>query len=68
MLEEQCKDLLGHPQAVARYGERLQNLDIVLQTMAAVADMLARNGDERSIVSRLQNLRVSSREAFGESL
>jgi hypothetical protein len=68
LLEGHCNDLLGDPQAVARYGERLQNLDIVLQTMAAVADMLARNGDERSIVSRLQNLRVSSREAFAESL
>jgi len=56
--------LLGDPEALLRYGDKLQNLDIVLQTIGAVADMLTGHGDEQSIVSRLQNLRVSARQAL----
>jgi hypothetical protein len=64
LLEAHCEDVLGDPQALARYGDRLQNLDIVLQTIGAVAEMLAGDGDEHSAVSRLQNLRVSARQAL----
>jgi len=64
LLEGHCEELLGDPQALLRYGDKLQNLDIVLQTIGAVADMLAGQGDEQSIVSRLQNLRVSARQAL----
>lgn len=64
LLETHCGVILGDPEAVARYGEGLQDLDIVLQTIAAVADMLVGDADERSAASRLQNLRVSSRQAL----
>ena len=64
LLQTHCDDVLGDPQALARYGDRLQNLDIVMQTMTAVADMLAGDADEQSTASRLQNLRVSSRQAL----
>jgi hypothetical protein len=64
LLEGHCEELLSDPQALLRYGDKLQNLDIVLQTIGAVADMLAGQGDEQSIVSRLQNLRVSARQAL----
>lgn len=63
LLEAHCEDLLVDPQALVRYGDRLQNLDIVLQTIGAVADMLSGKGDEQVIASRLQNLRVSARQA-----
>jgi hypothetical protein len=64
LLEQHCDDLLRDTQAAARYGERLQSLDIVLQTIAAVADVLAGDMDERSTASRLQNLRASASEAL----
>ena len=64
LLEGHCEELLGDPEALLRYGDKLQNLDIVLQTIGAVADMLTGQGDEPSILSRLQNLRVSSRQAL----
>jgi hypothetical protein len=41
LLDHHCEVLLGDPQAAARYGEQLQNLDIVLQMLGAVADMLS---------------------------
>ena len=64
LLQAHCEDVLDDPQALARYGDRLQNLDIVIQTVTAVANMLACDGDEQSTASRLQNLRVSSRQAL----
>jgi len=64
LLGAHCEDLLGDPHAVIRYGERLQNLDIVLQVIGAVADMLSGAGEESSIASRLQNLRASARQAI----
>lgn len=64
LLESHCGDILGDPEAIARHGERLQDLDIVVQTIAAVADMLVGDADERSAASRLQNLRVSLRQAL----
>jgi hypothetical protein len=64
LLEGHCDDMMTSPEAMMRFGERLQNLDIVLQTIAAVADMLVGDADERSTVSRLQNLRVSTRQAL----
>ena len=63
LLGAHCEDLLGDPHAVVKYGERLQNLDIVLQVIGAVADRLSGEGDEGPIVSRLQNLRASVRQA-----
>ena len=68
LLEAHCDIVLGDPQIVTRFGDRLQNLDIVLQTIAAVADVLAGNTDERSTASRLQNLRVSAQQALERDL
>lgn len=64
LLDAHCDDVLCDPQALARFGDRLQNLDIVLQTIAAVADMLCGQGDDATLASRLQNLRVSARQAL----
>jgi hypothetical protein len=64
LLESHCDHVLGDPRALALYGERLQNLDIVLQTIGAVADMLTGACDELQTASRLQNLRMSARQAI----
>ena len=64
LLGAHCEDLLGDPHAVIRYGERLQNLDIVLQVIGAVADLLSGEGEEGPLASRLQNLRISARQAI----
>ena len=64
LIEAHCDDMLGDPLILARYGERLQSLDIVAQTIGAVADMLTGADDEQTVASRLQNLRTSARAAL----
>lgn len=44
-----------------------QNLDIALQTIAAVADLIAAECDDRAAARRLENLRSSSRQALEKS-
>ena len=67
LLDAHCDDVMNDESAIARYGERLQNLDIALQTIAVVADLLVGGSDERSTASRLENLRVSSRQAIEQT-
>ena len=67
LLEAHCEDLMADPQAIVRYGDKLQNLDIVLQTIATVADMLGGQDDQEVLASRLQNLRLSTRQALARA-
>jgi hypothetical protein len=64
LLESHCEQVLGDPGAVACHGDRLQDLDIVLQTIATVADILVGDADDHSTGSRLQNLRASWQQAL----
>lgn len=49
---------------VARHGPRLQNIDIVLQTMDTIALLLSSNSSGRSsLLTKLQSLRMSALQA-----
>lgn len=49
---------------VERIGNKLQDLDIALQTITAVANTLAGQSDATESTARLQNLRASCAEAL----
>lgn len=57
-------DLAGDEQVVERHSAKLQSLDIVIQTLSAVADALTEASEDREIARRLENLRASCTQAL----
>lgn len=59
LIDDLCQDLSSDTDLMIRRGEKLQNMDIALQTLAAVADGLAGGAAESAVADRLANLRAS---------
>lgn len=57
-------ELTSDEAIVGRFGNKLQDLDIALQTITAVANSLAGGPDAAGSTARLQNLRTSCAEAL----
>ena len=64
LIENLCDELSSDSDIVTRHGEKLQNVDIALQTVAVVADALAGRIAESLVAARLGNLRASCAAAL----
>jgi hypothetical protein len=65
LLDAHCDCIAGDAAYVAQFGEQLQNLDIALQVVAAVADLLICGPDDQlQTASRLKSLRASCFQAL----
>jgi hypothetical protein len=64
LVETLCDDLSSDDEIVIRHGEKLQNIDIALQTIAVVADALAGRMADSVVTARLGNLRASCAAAL----
>lgn len=58
LVKDLCHELSSESDVVTRHAEKLQNMDIVQQTVATVADSLERGVDENAM-TRLGSLRAS---------
>lgn len=67
LVRDLCHELSTDDEAVRRHAEKLQNMDIVQQTVAAVADALAGEMDESAAATRLGSLRASCAAALGQA-
>jgi hypothetical protein len=67
LMEDLCEELSGDSELVARHGEKLQNMDIALQTIAVVADALAGRMEESAVAPRLGNLSASCAAALDKA-
>lgn len=64
LVKDLCHELSSDGDLVIRHAEKLQNMDIVQQTVGTVADALAGETDENLIAARLENLRSSCAAAL----
>lgn len=64
LVKDLCHELSSDDEVVTRHAEKLQNMDIVQQTVAAVADALEGEMDENTTASRLGSLRASCAAAL----
>ena len=66
LMQDLEEDLAGSDETLARHGLKLQNMDIAMQMLRAVAAELAPQdgGSERMSIARLQDLRVSCAQAL----
>jgi hypothetical protein len=67
LLELLAEHLVSNEETVLAHGDELQNLDVAVQTLNAVASSLADDADEPSMVTRIDNLRASYRRALERS-
>lgn len=66
LIELLSDELAGDERVVERHLAALQSLDIVIQTVSAVADGLAESADGQAVARRLENLRASCVQALGQ--
>lgn len=64
LLEALAERLASNDEIMLAHGDELQNLDVAVQTLNAVASSLAGDADEQLILNRLDNLRASYRRAL----
>ena len=64
LVQDLCHELSNDGEVVIRHAEKLQNMDIVQQMVAAVADALAGGPDESIVARRLATLRASCAAAL----
>lgn len=66
LVETLSDALADDDELVSRHGRVLQNLDVVVQTISAVADFLSGGPDQSATASRLANVRASYTQALGQ--
>ena len=64
LVKDLCHELSSDDGVVVRHAEKLQNMDIVQQTVAAVAEALGGAMDETAVAARLGSLRASCAAAL----
>lgn len=67
LIESLGDDLANDMDTLRRHIEKLQNLDIALQTIGVVADALTGRADEAMTLARMENLRASCAAALQKS-
>jgi len=64
LLETLAEHLIGNEVTLLAHGAELQNLDIAVQTLNAVASALGSESDSPALFSRIENLRTSCHQAL----
>lgn len=64
LLEALTDHLIGNEATLLAHGDELQDLDIAVQTLNAVASAIGGDGDGLGDLSRIENLRASCRQAL----
>lgn len=64
LVKEVCHELSSDDEVVMHHAKKLQNMDIVQQTVAAIADALEAPMDESFVATRLESLRASCAAAL----
>jgi hypothetical protein len=67
LIEDLGEHLSIDVETLVRHGEKLQNLDIALQTIAAVVQALKGQAEEGAVAARMENLRSSCAAALKKS-
>jgi hypothetical protein len=64
LIEDLCDDLSSDTEVLIRHGDKLQNIDIAMQTIALAADALGGGVAETVVAPRLGNLQASCTAAL----
>ena len=64
LLETLAEHLIGNEATLLAHGDELQNLDIAVQTLNAVASALGSESESPALFSRIENLRTSCHQAL----